>query len=351
MKTIYAKLKILINGLFPIEGFVIDDFLFQIGKYDEKVIDKEHPDYIWYSSGYFNFSCYKYEGNNESYYNYFKNQKLIQVEVNDDIYTDSTKMGNYILAELSRKVMALEKKLRLITNFPIGLPMFTVEIYDSNIKYIRTIGSIAQRVSFFDITNYDFTMKDMILNRLKFWISDDTLEDAENKIERYKRGLEFYNASFLVNEIGIRFTLLFSSLESLFNLTGEKPTEKICKYTSKILFESPDVEKKYYKKISKLYDIRSHYIHGNEPKIISDSIEFELREIVRESLLMYWCIFQRKDINTSEDVIKFLDKYNQTNVDFQIQIFKKYLYATSYSDLYEEIEQKVIDGENILVNT
>lgn len=61
-------------------------------------------------------------------------------------------------------------------------------------------------------------------------------------------------------------------------------------------------------KIINYYDIRSSYIHGNEPISITDENEFDLREIVRKVLIIYWYISLGYRINSSEEMEQFLDK-------------------------------------------
>ena len=134
-------------------------------------------------------------------------------------------------------------------------------------------------------------------------------------------------------------------------MTGQKVKHNVSKYSSKILFESSDNEKEYYDRIFYLYSVRSQYIHGNEPIEITNEMEFELREIVREVLWLYWNISQYYEINGASDVIKFLDKNNQMTIDLQLQAFKKYLHVTNSRALYDEIRQKLLNGKtNILIN-
>ena len=65
-------------------------------------------------------------------------------------------------------------------------------------------------------------------------MADSTIAELKDKNSRYKRALNFYNNSFDSSDIGVRFTLLFSSLEALFNITAENITNEVSKYASKI---------------------------------------------------------------------------------------------------------------------
>lgn len=138
----------------------------------------------------------------------------------------------------------LERRLRIITNISIGLPVFKATIYDENEKFITYVGSVSHQVSLLSISNYNDKMKEILTNRLRFSILDKTIIEIEEKNSRFKRAIEFYNSSFLNNNTNIRFTLLFSSLEALFNILEEDVTFSIAKYSSKILFLSNAKEKK-----------------------------------------------------------------------------------------------------------
>jgi hypothetical protein len=350
MNKVYIKTKILVNGLFPLENFKIDEFTFKDGIYNEKAFDTEDDDYIFYSTSYLLLSCYSTSDKKGIYYGYFENDNYIELDVSDETYNDRQKLNKYTLDYMIKKVQFLEKKLRLITNLSIGLPVFKSTVDDKDGKNITYVGYVTHHFSLLNISKYDEDMKILLNKRLRLWISNDTITELENKNCRYKRALKFYNDSFFTNDIEVRFTLLFSSLESLFNLTGEEVIENVSKYSSKILFENTKKEKKYYHKIKDFYDARSLYIHGNEPRSVSEKMEFDLREIVREVLLMYWYISHFKEINNPEDIIKFIDNNNQNTIELILQVFKKSLHMTNYQEFYNETRERLLNGEtNLLI--
>ena len=149
----------MINGLFPIENYTIDGFLFKTAKYNEKMIEAEDEDHVFYSSSYLALSCYGAKGKDGAYYNYFENDNNIEIEIEDSVLASKRKLSEYMLDYMCKRVSNLEKRLRLITNFSIGLPVFRVMIYDSNDEYITQVGFIAHKVSLFNIYKYDDFMK------------------------------------------------------------------------------------------------------------------------------------------------------------------------------------------------
>lgn len=349
-KKVYIKLKILINGLFPITNFCFEDFTFKNGKYDESVINTENKDFIFYSSGHLLNSCYGLEGKKGNYYNYFENENYIELEMDEVVYNNRDRLNDFVLKNMSGKIESMEKRLRLITNFNIGLPILKATVYDENQKILTYVGISSHQTSYLNISKYTDDMKKLLTNRLRFRISDSTIYELEKNNSRYKRAMLFYNNSFLTNDIGVRFVLLFSSIESLFNINGQDVADIISKNTSRIMFVSPKKTKQYYFKIKNLYDIRSKYIHGNEPRIITEKIEFDLREIVREVLLMYWYISQWENIKNEQQIISFLEKNDKDSLDLSIQLFKKSLYITDYQAFYQETITKLVEGQTNLLN-
>jgi len=155
-------------------------------------------------------------------------------------------------------------------------------------------------------------------------MADSTIEKLKEKNPRYKRALHFYVNSFNSTDIGVRFTLLFSSLEALFNITAENITNEISEYASKILFLSKKQSKSSKWKIISYYNDRSRYIHGNEGFEITKEIEHNLREYVREILLIYWCISMTYNIFDAQDIKNLLDKTDKDTIDVKVQLVVKY---------------------------
>lgn len=350
MSKIKLKCKILINGLYPMHKYKIDEFTQKTGTYNEKLLDVENPDYIFYAAGHMVQSMYAVKEKKGIFYEYFENDDYIEIEIDDKIYKNSKEIQKYVLDMFYKKIGMLEKRLRLITNICIGLPVFNVNIYNEEEKFITKVGGIPGKTSNLRIATYTDKMKEILSERTRFNIISETLEKLENENDRYKRAINFYNDSFYVEDIGIKFTLLFSALETLFNLNGRFVKRTIAKYASKILFLSTEKEKEINDKLKDFYRIRSNYIHGNEPISIEKEIEFELREIVRKVLLIYWLISNsNKKVKTPKEMINYLDNNTKDSIDLQLQIFIKALDMKEYSDFYEDIREKLQKGITTLL--
>lgn len=347
MKKIFYKNKILINGLFPIIGFKIDGYIQKTKQYDETIINAEHEDFPFYSFGYLTQSAYSVQGKTGIFYECFENIELFEMEVESTDDIDA--LNELLISEIGKKVSLLEKKLRLITNINVGLPIFLAYVFDENQNLITRIGEIQRQPSCLPLNQYTEKMKATLVNRLRFHIADETLNDLEERNVRYKRAMEFYIHSFVPTNKSLRFVLLFSSLESLFNTDGEAVTTTIAEYGSKILFLDSKHCKKMQRKLTDYYDIRSTYIHGNNPRPITEKNEFDLREIVREILLIYWMISISQNIYDAKQMMSFLDSTKVDKLDITVQLFKKSLHVTDYESLYGEVIQKLIEGKtNIL---
>ncbi len=341
---IKLKCKILINGLFPMKNYKIDEFEQKTGRYDEKIISAENENYAFYAGGHLISSVYSVEGEKGSFYEYFENDKEIGLDIQNELYGDKRKLQEFVLNYMDKKISIIEKRLRLVTGICIGLPIYITNIYDKDNKFIARVRSVSGRTSNLNIASYTNEMKKVLSQRLRFNITAKTLEELEKKNSRYKRALNFYNDSFYVADTGVRFTLLFSSLESLFNLTGNKVKKNIANYASKILFLKENEEVIYRKRLEDYYKIRSYYIHGNNPKTINEEIEFNLREIVRKVLLIYWSISQSIFIKEPKDVLAYLDENDRNTIDLQLQIFIKMLDVKEYSEFYNEVREKLLSG-------
>ena len=344
---IYYKTKILINGIFPLVNYKIDGFVEKTGKCDETIIDANNDNYIFYSSGFLLkglYSCKEKEGN---FYEYFENEELIEKDIPDNI--SKNELESNMMKEQFKVVDTLQKKIRLLSGLGINLPVFKTTIYNSKKDFYTFVGGTIWSFTHLDVRDYDDTLKQKLEQRLKWHIADSTIEELENKNPRFKRAIDFYNNSFSLENIGIRFTLLFSALESLFNITGDQVTEEVSNYSSN------DRGKSKYK-IRTYYGERSKFIHGNNDYTISLETEENLRNYVREILLIYWNISFIYKVFDAEEIKKIILNNNRNTIDIQVQLFIKYLRTSpeKFKNLYEQIrinflnkDYKILNNENL----
>lgn len=340
---LYYKTKILISGLFPMVNFKIDGFIEKTELYDENMIDINNPDYIFYSSGHLLNSMYACKEKEGNYYEYFENEEMIKYEVDDEM--SRTDVEKKILDEQFEKVNLLQKKIRLLTGIGITLPVFKTTIYNDNGDFYTYVGGVNWEISRIAVSDYDTELKTKLEQRLHLYIADSTIINLEEKNIRYKRALNFYLQSFESQDIGIRFTLLFSALESLFNISGDEVTKEVSTYSSNILFLSSKEKSKSKWKISTYYDIRSRYIHGNDGYQLTKKEEIELRDYVREILLIYWNISMVYNVYDSQNIKELINNTKRTKLDIQAQLFIKYLRTPfdKYSELYNQIRSEFLN--------
>lgn len=337
------KTKILISGIFPMIKFKIDGFVEKTDLYNENMIDANNPDYIFYSSGHLLnsiYSCKEKEGN---YYEYFENEELVKYEVDEEL--SKKEIEKMILKEQFNKVSMLQKKIRLLTGLGITLPVFKTTIYNENNDFYTFVGGVNWEICRLSVSDYNEEMKNKLSQRLNFYISDSTISDLENKNVRYKRALNFYLKSFESQDIGIRFTLLFSSLEALFNIVGNSVTEEVSNYASNILFLNSKQRHSSKWKMSTYYDIRSRYIHGNDGYELTIKQENELRDYVREILIIYWNISMSYNIFDAQEMKDLINNTKRDNLDVRVQLFIKYMRTPpkQYSELYNQIRSEFLN--------
>lgn len=347
---LYYKTKILISGLFPVVNFKIDGFIEKTELYRENVIDIYDSDYIFYSSGYLLNSVYSCEEKEGNYYECFENEEMIKYEVSDD--TTKKDIQKMILAEQFKKINLLQKKIRLLTGIGITLPVFKTTIYNDKGDVYTYVGGVNWGMSKISARDYDDELKAKLEQRLQLRMADSTIIDLEEKNIRYKRALNFYVKSFESQDIGIRFTLLFSSLESLFNINANRVTKEVATYSSKILFLNNKKKNESESKIKTYYNIRSCYIHGNDGYELSKNHETELREYVREILLIYWNISVNYNLYDAQEIKDLISVTTRDTLDLKAQLFIKYLRTPpkQYSKLYKEIRSEFLNKNYFILS-
>ena len=342
MKLFY-KNKILISGIFPLNNYKIDGYIEKTGILDNKMMNTNDPEQIFYLSGHLINSCYQCVGKEDVNYEFFESEGLVEYEVDDGLSKDG--IQTLFLEEQTQNIELLEEKIRLLTGLAITLPVFLTTIYKDDLFY-TCIGHITQNITNLKVHDYDDAMIQTLQNRLCLHIADSTITELKENNQRYKRALSFYNNSFNSSDIGVRFTLLFSSLETLFNITAENITDEVSRYASKILFLNKRKSKSSKWKIINYYDIRSRYIHGNDGFKITKEIEHNLREYVREILLIYWCISTIYNITDAQEIKNMLDNIDHDTIDINVQLFVKYLRTDpdKFGLLYSKIRDNFLNG-------
>lgn len=276
------------------------------------------------------------EDNRNRYYNYFENEVYDELDIPKDRYLLGV---NSILEyvnknkNISNIVSDLEKKIRLIFNIPVAFPIVNMYIYDNNEQFISKIivyrdFSIENRLKYVNDKNF--------FENSKFNYNVNEIEKIQQNHSNFKKAMDFFYYSFDSSSLATRYIIIFSALESLFNLDADKIKEKLGKYSSRIMcFDDIKKECQVYTRIKSLYNKRCDYIHGRNTFAIKMKDEIELREYVRKIIIIYMniCIIYSY---TDKEIIWMLD--NNIKLGFQIRIIAKRINSTlSSAQFYNEV--------------
>lgn len=337
MKIIYVKYKILVNGLATTNKFSIDGFTLKSSNFDKKLFNNEKYNKdkkgIDFNINFYLQSCmFDYK---KLSYNYFESDDYEEFEIANK-YIVNSKTSTKLLQkkkEIYDKVDDLEKKLRLILNIPILFQIISIEFYNENKEYLCSVQGNRQ-FSFWNRLTYNIEPEEFA-NNSRFGMDYNFVKNTNN--EHFNRALEFYNDSFESDKISNRFILIFSALEAIFNLDTEEITEKLSKYSAKLLAENVESEyNKIYTDIKQLYKKRCDYIHGSKNNNIFDKDEKLLRYYVRKIIISYWILILNTKM-TAKQILKYLD--GNEKLDIQTRLF----ISTINSKSFTEQQYKVID--------
>lgn len=339
MKKMHIKYKILVNGLNPIGTYTLDGFTMKEGTFEEKIFDmKYNQDNIGIN---LNMNLYLISCLNDYKkltYNYFESNEFIEIEVSNKT---TKKNLNKVLdnnKEIIDRVMDLEKKIRIIFNIPVLFQSINIEFYDKNKKYVGTY-QFNRPISYWNRLTYNLPSNE-IYNNSRFGMDFNAMKNTNNNY--FNRAIEFYNDSFDSEKITNRYILIFSSLEAIFNLDTEDVTEKISRYSAKLLAENDQSEyDKIYKDMKILYKKRCKYIHGSKINNIKDEDEKLLRKYVRKIIIAYWHIILITKKN-SKEILKYLD--GDEKLDIQVRLLISTINSNSfYEQQYKAVE--IVENE------
>lgn len=334
MKKMYIKYKILVNGLNPVGAYTLDGFTMKEGTFEEKMFDmiynQDNMD-INLNMNLYLISCLNdYE---KLTYNYFESNEFIEIEVSNKTTKNNLNKVLDNNKEIIHRVTDLEKKIRIIFNMPILFQSINIEFYDENKKYVGTY-QFNRPISNWNRLTYNLPANE-IYNNSRFGIDFYSMKNTNNNY--FNRALEFYNDSFDSEKITNRYILIFSSLEAIFNLDTEDVTEKISRYSAKLLAEDDESEyNKIYKDIKTLYNKRCIYIHGSKTNNIKEDDEKLLRRYVRKIIIAYWYIILITKKN-SKEILEYLD--SKEKLDIQVRL----LISVINSNSFTEQQYRVVD--------
>lgn len=205
------------------------------------------------------------------------------------------------------------------------------EFYDEDMKFLTAVQGNRQ-LSFWNRLTYKIDPEEFA-NNSRYGMDFNAMKSTDNN--QFNRALEFYNDSFDSEKISSRYILIFSTLESIFNLDRENITKKISRYSAKLLAEGNDKEyNQVYSDIKKLYKKRCDYIHGSKTNNILDEDEKLLRSYVRKIILAYWMII----LYTKKTAKQILDYLNSDEkLDLQLRLFISALNSNNFTEQQHRI--------------
>ena len=340
----YLKYKILVNGLNVKGTYNIDGFTLKSGRFEKNMFNGNYDyknDGMYIDMNSYLLSCMTdYE---KLSYNYFESDEFEEIYVSNKITKNTVCEIIKRNSKIKEKVIDLEKKLRLILNIPLLFQFVIVEFYDKDKEYINSC-RLNRAISYWNRLTYKISPEEFH-NNSRFKMNFEYMKNTNNN--SFNRALEFYNNSFESEKISNRYILIFSALEALFNLDSANVTEKISKYSAKLLAENDKEEYvSIYKDIKRLYKNRCEYIHGKNRNSIKETDEKLLRFYVRKIIIAYWyvIIYTKK---TSKQILEYLD--SNEKLDLQVRLFIKCINANNFTEQQHKLVNAVEDELSVFI--
>lgn len=335
MKKIFVNYKILLNGLYSENEYEIDGFTLKRASFDKKLFDMKYDkekDEVQLNMNVYLHSCI---GNPENFeYCFFESIDFFEFEVSNKTTINKSSFESVLQKyNITKVVDDLETKLRLVLNVPVLFQAVNIEFYDENKKYISSVQS-NRTISFWNRLLYGLDENE-IHNNSRFHFDFNAMKNIGNN--QFQRALYFYDRSFDSDITSNRFIMIFSSLESIFNLDSEDITEKLARYSAKLLSED-NVENynKIYDDMKDLYKKRCEYVHGKKNNNISIFDEQLLRRYVRKIIIAYWYIaFYLK--KSARQILAYL------NSDEKLDIQVRMMIVTLNSDDFSSQQHRLLD--------
>lgn len=178
------------------------------------------------------------------------------------------------LGEMRVFVESLVQQLRLHKNGDIyAIIPFQIQKIERHI-----ISRISDTVGRFP-RGAEYTLSDVDIEALKPKLKPEFKASVTAEL-----ALSAFNLSYQILDARTRFITLMTCLESIFNLGKDQITHTVSRHLAIIISNSEEQFSKNYKRIKKLYSLRSSIVHGSDSSSNVQQHLLELENLVRHAI-------------------------------------------------------------------
>ncbi len=304
MSTVKLKYELLVSGIYPFEGDYENlGFKIVTKQFDEEKINSLREAGAIYFSPYILICSYA-NANGTPVYLTFEKEEVVEIDYSGtteyDIKTTNDFLENKWKAD---NIESLEQILTLTINNDIKFPVKMVTAYKADETFLTIKAEFIKTNAAALLSNdRNVTLEKMKRqeNRMSSGFAYEKILELGDNNEYYKNALSLFYSSYSVNNDTVGFILLITALESIFSKATYEDVEvcstcnqpmyrirqSVSQNVSKILLDSDEA---ICKKVKKLYDKRSAFLHKGNGNISTEDY-YMLQEFARNVLLMYWYI-------------------------------------------------------------
>ena len=304
MSVVKLKYEILVSGIYPFEGeYEKLGFKLVSKHFDEDIINYLRDAGAIYFSPYI-LMCSYVNSTGTPVYLVFEKEETVEIDYSNTNEYDVKTTNDFIEKKWSTdNIESLEQILTLTINNDIKFPVKMVTVYKPDGTFLTIKANfIKTNASPLLSNDRNVTLEKMKRqeNRLSSGFAYEKILELRDHNKYFQNALSLFYSSYSVNEEVVSFTLLISALEAIFSKSTYESVEvcttcsqkmykirqSVSENVSKILLDS---DGEICKKIKKLYDKRSAFLHEGNRNISIDDY-YALQEYVRNVLLMYWYV-------------------------------------------------------------
>lgn len=331
MSVIKLKYEILISGIYPFKGdYEKLGFKIVTKKFDEEKLNYLRDAGAIYFSPYI-LSCSYADVDGTPVYLAFEKEEFVEIDYSDTTEYDIMTTNDFIEKKwVTDNIENLEQILTLTINNDIKFPVKMVTAYKADNSFLTVKAefmktNVATLLS--NDRNVTFEKMKRQENRMSSGFAYEKILELRDNNDYYKNALSLYYSAYSVTDDSVGFALLITALESIFSKSTYEEVEScslcsqpmyrirqsVSQNVSKILLDSDET---ICKKVKKLYDKRSAFLHKGKRDIDTNDY-YTLQEYVRNVLLMYWYVSMNIDSYNHKEI---MDEIHSDNMQ------KKFMY-------------------------
>jgi hypothetical protein len=207
------------------------------------------------------------------------------IPINEHTQDGGLRIDNETVNKAHEQASFMVKALRLLKTGHVHVP--TTFLINRGNGHIYSRLSYGNNLETSDRASYLESDSHILRDHMKSLAGEECSSNPSVNDPSFRLAFDFFEESYVTTDLRMRFILLITALEAIFNQGKDQISHSLSRNLSLILSVAEDDYNQKYKEIKNLYNLRSSIIHGSKNDYPSEEAVKLVEGYVRRAL-QYW---------------------------------------------------------------